>query len=220
MSNKIKSILVYKNETASFDIDAQRTFTPLCPNELPVPDGDKIADELNKNATFASLRIASRDAHPANALWIASEAHPCLSPIQGQPNMDIYWTKHAIVGTYGFSFIPGLDPEAYDFQVYKGVEPDKHPYGACYHNLKDTLSTGVIEYLKANHIHTVICGGLATDYCVLNTVRQLNNAGFHIILNKAACRGIAPDTTEAAVNKMETMKNVIVVKDSSQIKTI
>ena len=25
-----------KNEIAAFDIDAQQTFTPLCPDELPV----------------------------------------------------------------------------------------------------------------------------------------------------------------------------------------
>ena len=36
-----------KKYLASFDIDAQNTFTPICPNELPVVEGDQIADELN-----------------------------------------------------------------------------------------------------------------------------------------------------------------------------
>ena len=31
-----------KKFVASFDIDAQKTFTPLCPDELPVTEGDKI----------------------------------------------------------------------------------------------------------------------------------------------------------------------------------
>ena len=31
-----------KNEIAAFDIDAQQTFTPLCPDELPVDGGDMI----------------------------------------------------------------------------------------------------------------------------------------------------------------------------------
>ena len=31
-----------KKYIASFDIDAQNTFTPVCPDELPVIDGDKI----------------------------------------------------------------------------------------------------------------------------------------------------------------------------------
>ena len=33
-----------KKYIASFDIDAQNTFTPVCPDELPVAEGDQIAD--------------------------------------------------------------------------------------------------------------------------------------------------------------------------------
>ena len=36
-----------KKYIASFDIDAQNTFTPVCPDELPVAEGDTIAPELN-----------------------------------------------------------------------------------------------------------------------------------------------------------------------------
>ncbi|MBR5858097.1 MAG: nicotinamidase, partial [Phascolarctobacterium sp.] len=109
-----------KKYIASFDIDAQNTFTPICPNELPVVEGDQIADELNAQAKFASLRIASRDAHTNEALWLSNETNPPLSPIEGHPDLDIRWPAHAIIGTKGFDFIPGLDPAAYDFQVYKG----------------------------------------------------------------------------------------------------
>ena len=31
-----------KTAIASFDVDAQKSFTPLCPNELPVAGGDQI----------------------------------------------------------------------------------------------------------------------------------------------------------------------------------
>ena len=184
-----------KKYIASFDIDAQNTFTPVCPDELAVAEGDLIADELNAQAKFASLRIASRDAHSMSALWLSDAEHAPLSPIEGYPDLDIRWPAHAIIA--------GLDPQAYDFQVFKGIEPDKHPYGACYHDLKNTLSTGAIEYLRCHGITTVICGGLATDYCVKNTVLQLRDAGFDVILNKAACRGIAPDTIAAAMQEMQ-----------------
>lgn len=192
-----------KQYIAAFDIDAQNTFTPVCPDELPVVDGNKIVDELNAQAEFASLRIGSRDAHSMNAIWISDAKHAPLTPVEGNhPDVDIHWPAHAIIGTKGFDFIDGLDPKAYDFQVFKGIEPDKHPYGACYHDLKNTLSTGVIEYLRCHNITTVICGGLATDYCVKNTVLQLRAAGFEVILNKAACRGIAPETVAAAMEEM------------------
>lgn len=208
-----------KNQIAAFDIDAQQTFTPLCPDELPVAGGDGIAAELNAQAQFASLRVASRDAHSPKAVWIANAEHAPLTPVTGYADSDLYWPSHAIVGTKGFEFIPGLDPKAYTFQVYKGIEPDKHPYGACYHDLKDTLSTGVIEFLQSRGIKAVICGGLATDYCVKNTVLQLVRAGFTVILNLAACRGIAPDTVAAALDEMRGA-GVIIVNNSAELKEL
>lgn len=205
-----------KNKIAAFDIDAQNTFTPLCPNELPVAEGDQIVAELNAQAAFASLRIGSRDAHSPQAVWIADEDHPVLSPVKGHPDVDVHWPPHAIVGTRGFDFIDGLDPQAYDFQVYKGIDVDKHPYGACYHDLGSTLSTGLIEYLRSHNITVVICGGLATDYCVKNTVLQLQRADFEVILNLAACRGIAPDTTAAAIDEMRKA-GVIIVQNAAEL---
>lgn len=208
-----------KQQIAAFDIDAQQTFTPLCPNELPVAEGDLIAGELNAQAEFASVRVASRDAHSSSAVWIASGGHAPLTPVEGYEDSDLYWPSHAIVGTKGFNFIPGLDPKAYSYQVYKGIEPDKHPYGACYHDLKDTLSTGVIEFLQAHGIKAVICGGLATDYCVKTTALQLVRAGFTVILNLAACRGIAPDTVDAAIKEMRE-SGVIIVNNSAELSSL
>lgn len=205
-----------KKYVAAFDVDCQNTFTPLCPLELPVEGGDKLAPELNAQAKFASKRLGSRDAHSLSAVWLADSAHPIYSPVEGFPNVDIRWPAHAIVGTMGFEFIPGLDPKAYDFQMFKGVERDMHPYGACYHDLANTISTGAIEYLTLHGITTVIVGGLATDYCVKNTVLQLIAAGFKVVLNKSACAGIAPETVAAAMEEM-TKAGVIFVENAAEL---
>ena len=201
---------------ASFDVDAQNTFTPICPNELPVAGGNEIAPELDKQAAFSSVRVASRDAHCLSAVWLADENKPQFSPVNGHPNCDIHWAAHAIVGTKGFDFISGLDEKNYDFQVYKGVQPDMHPYGACYHDLANTLSTGVIEYLHQKNITTVIVGGLATDYCVKNTALQLADAGFTVVLNLAACRGISPDSIEQAITQMQ-QRNIQIINSASEL---
>lgn len=205
-----------KKFIAAFDIDAQNTFTPVCPDELPVAEGDQIAAELNAQAEFASLRVASRDAHTLQSLWLSDKDNPPLSPISGYPDLDLRWPAHAIIGTKGFAFIDGLNPKKYAFQVFKGIEPDKHPYGACYHDLADTQSTGVIEFLRCHGITTVICGGLATDYCVKNTALQLRKAGFTVILNKAACRGIAPDTIQTALEQMQEA-GIILIENAAQL---
>lgn len=48
-----------KRNTASFDVDAQKGFTPLCPDELPVAGGEALAEALNRQAAlpdFVSVR--------------------------------------------------------------------------------------------------------------------------------------------------------------------
>ena len=110
-----------QNKIAAFDIDAQNTFTPVCPDELPVAEGDQIVEELNAQAALASLRIGSRDAHSPQAVWIAGNGHPVLSPVSGYPDVDVYWPAHAIVGTKGFEFITGLDPTFRSTKVLKST---------------------------------------------------------------------------------------------------
>ncbi len=189
--------------TAAFDVDAQYTFTPECPDELPVAGGTEIVNALNEQAKLASVRVGSKDAHSPEAIWVADDNKPIFSPIEGE-NVDVAWNQHAVPGTKGFELINGLPkPIEYDFFIWKGIELDMHPYGACYHDLKDKMSTGVIEYLKLNNIENVIVGGLATDYCVKTTVFQLLRAGFRIIVNLEACRGIAQDTVDDAVAEMQ-----------------
>lgn len=189
--------------TASFDVDPQYTFTEMCPDELPVEGGAEIVNALNEQAKFARLRIGSKDAHSPKAIWVVNESKSMFSPVEGK-NVDIAWNQHAVPGTKGFELIDGLPaPVDYDFFVWKGVELDMHPYGACYHDLADTMSTGVIEYLKQNKIEHVIVGGLATDYCVKTTALQLKKADFEVTVNLDACRGIEKSTTDAAIKEMQ-----------------
>lgn len=199
-------IKIEKSITASFDIDPQCGFTPLCPDELPIIEGDFIALELNAQAVFTRYRLVSKDCHPAQAPWIAESSDQVMTPVEGEyPDLDIKWPAHCVVGTKGNTLIPGLPNEAdYDLLVKKGEQPFKHPYGACYHDLAETESTGAIEWLKQRGIEVVIVGGLATDYCVKTSVLQLCRAGFQVIVNLAACRGVDSESTKTAC---ETMQN-------------
>jgi nicotinamidase/pyrazinamidase len=192
---------------ASFDVDAEKCFTPLCPDELPVPGGDEIVGELNAQAELADLRVGSKDCHPPKALWTADENHPQFSPIEdGGPNVDIYWKSHGVVGTYGNELLDGLPKvEDYDFFVFKGIESNLHPYGACYHDMEEKMSTGVIEWLKSKGVKIVIVGGLAYDYCVKITAIQLAKAGFIVIINIEATRAIDLGTSLKADGEFAEM---------------
>ena len=200
-------IKVDKSITASFDVDPQCGFTPLCPNELPIQDGNLIEDELNAQALFTQYRVVSKDCHPSEAPWIADSPEQIMTPVEGDyPNLDIKWPAHCVVGTKGNSLIPGLPNESsYDFLVEKGIDPLMHPYGACYHDLAESEGTGIIEWLHQRKIKVIIVGGLATDYCVKTTVLQLCRAGFKVIVNLAACRGVDKETTKVALKEMQSV---------------
>ncbi|WP_325891135.1 nicotinamidase [Grimontia sp. NTOU-MAR1] len=188
---------------ASIDVDPQKTFTPICPGELPVDGGDKIAPALNEQAKKASFRVLTKDAHPVNAVWVVDSHNKMLAPLE-HANADLTWVSHAVPGTEGFEIIPGLpDVTEYDHVIWKGVEPDLHPYGACFHDIQEKLSTGLIEWLKAKEVTTVLVGGLATDYCVKTTAMQLKMYGdFDVWVNLEACRGITEETTETGCAQM------------------
>lgn len=208
------SIIIHRDSTASLDVDAQNCFTPLCPNELPVPHGTEIVKELNQQATLTRYRIGSKDSHPINPLWLATDISPTLSPVMG-PHVDLRWPIHAVPGTFGFELIAGLPhPAEYDFFIWKGVEPDMHPYGNCYHDLQQKLSTGLIEFLRSKKITTLLVGGLATDHCVKITVLQLLDADFSVIVNRAACRGLTEESTKQAWLEMKNAGATIIQQTS------
>ena len=202
----------------AIDVDAQRTFSPLCPNELPVAGGDEIVIELNAQAQLADFRVMTKDAHSQNAVWAVETAEQSLQPLN-YANADLTWRRHAEVGTDGFELLPQLpNPTEYDFLMYKGVERDMHPYGACFHDLANTISTGLIEWLRDKQAQTLIVGGLATDYCVKNTVLQLlDNGKWQVYLNLAACRGISDDTIAAALAEMQ-QKGAVICQNAAEIK--
>lgn len=205
----------------AIDIDAQNTFTPLCPEELPVSGGTEIVAELNAQAALAALRVMSKDAHCREALWRCETPAEMLKPT-GLKNADVTWVAHGIVGSYGFRLIEGLPaPTDYDFCVWKGMEPDLHPYGICYHDLEGRLSTGLLEWLQVKGARTLLVGGLATDYCVKTSVLQLLNArlGFRVIVNQAACRGIGLETTAAAWREMAAA-GALLAANTAAIKTL
>lgn len=212
----MQTIKIDRVKTASVDVDPQKSFSELCPNELPVAGALEIVDELKHNHSKASVRLVSRDMHPPGAAWEAESPDKMLQPV-GLPEVDIKWNPHCVVGTLGVELLPGLPAvREYDFQLNKGIDPDAHPYGAFYHDQADTLSTGGIEFLRSKAIDTVIVGGLALDFCVKKSVEQLLDAGFRVILNLASTRAVFPENAITVIGELAD-KGVILVENSDAI---
>lgn len=192
--------MTYK--TATFDVDAQKGFTPLCPNELPVAGGETLGPVLNRMAGLGCFRVGSKDAHCATAAWVNPDRSLMASPT-GLTEAPLYWPSHCVVGTEGFELLDGLpQPQDYDYFVWKGIETNLHPFGACFHDVSERRTTGVIEVLRSQGIERVIVGGLAFDFCVKDTALQLARAGFAVVVLKEACRAISEETSAAATQAM------------------
>lgn len=216
----INNILFKINEIASLDVDAENCFTPYCMGELPVEEGHLIVNDLNAQSKKGKWRIGSKDAHSLASLWVDTDKNPQFSEIAGYENLDIRWKVHGVPGTFGFKLIEGLPKVTdYDYFVWKGIELDMHPYGMCYHDLHQKMSTGVIEFLNYNGVYVCIVGGLATDYCVRVTVEQLLKKGFFVILNLAACRAISKETELVAINSIKEIgrDKVIIINKTEEL---
>lgn len=187
----------------SLDIDAQIDFTPLG-NGLKVEDGHNIVGELNKSATLADKRANSRELHNRNSPWVTDDADESGALFDGHEHLDRKWMMHCEFGTKGAELLDGLPHPlyGYDFMVVKGTEVDSHPYGACYHDAEETKPTGLIAQIKEWGTDYVIAGGLAYDFCVATTVIQLQKAGINVLVNKAACRSVFPESEELATERM------------------
>lgn len=217
---------VYFNNTAAFDIDAMKGFTNLCPNELPVEGGETIVEECLKNHSKAKFKVMSKDAHGIGAKWEATPETPQFSPV-GLPDVDIHWNRHCVVATYGFELLEGLPhPSQYDFILYKGAEPDMHPYSPIYHDLAKRISTGVIEWANSNNIKTFIIGGLALNsemipLCVGSGIIDLVKNGFHVILNLGATKGLGSiEGKNNFIEMLENEYNVDVINSADEIELI
>lgn len=207
---------------AIIEVDPQKGFSELCPSELPVEGALEIVESLNEQAEELGVtRIVTRDFHPADALWMTNDRAMIGKPIPNLPsgsNMDLYWPPHCVAGTPGCELLPGLPPiETYDYVVSKGAEPDMHPYGAAYLDLAETISSGLIEYLRLGGIEIPVLGGLVIEHCIPATALQLNRAGFRVVVNLSACRGISKATSEAAIAKMKKA-GIRIARDIKDVK--
>jgi len=151
--------------------DVQNDFLPG--GALGVSHGDETVPVLNRYITrFVTLKLpvfATRDWHPANH---------CSFQTQGGP-----WPKHCVMFTYGAEFAPRLALPADAVVVSKGSRADREAYSGF-------EGTDLEEKLRAAKAQRLFVGGLATDYCVLNMVRDARSRGFDVFLLCDAVRAI------------------------------
>jgi len=185
-------------------VDIQNDFLPG--GALAVPGGDEIVPLINGLIRCFPLVVATRDWHPPDHGSFASN-HPGRKvgeTILLDGLEQVLWPPHCVQGTRGAAFSPELDTSRFAAVFKKGVDPRVDSYSAFFDNAH-RRSTGLAEYLEERGIRKVAICGLATDYCVLYSVRDARRLGLDTWVIRDACRGIdlQPGDSERAFAEME-----------------
>lgn len=153
-------------------VDAQRGFTSLCPEELPVPGGVEIVPAVNRLLELPWRRIdASQDWHP-----------PDHRSFLGQ--RDNLYPPHCVQNTPGADFLPGLRTERFHTIWRKGFQRDVEAYAVT------AQHPSFPAVLRGDGVEAVAVCGIARNICCFYAARDLRRAGFRVLLAEDASAGI------------------------------
>ena len=169
-------------------VDVQNDFLPG--GSLAVHGGNNIIAPFNRYIEAAQDKglpiFATRDWHPPNH---------CSFKEQGGP-----WPPHCIVDSKGAEFSSELSLSPSAVVISKGIEVEKDAYSGF-------EGTDLDERLRSAGINRLLIGGLATDYCVLNTVKDAVKQGYGALLlqDAIAAVNVQPEDGEKAIKEMTSL---------------
>jgi nicotinamidase/pyrazinamidase len=189
MSNPKQALIV---------VDVQNDFCPG--GTLAVAHGDEVVEPLNEQIDEFLERGApvykSRDWHPATTKHF--EAYGGT------------WPVHCVQNTKGAEFHPALRDDPRITVVSKGLGDTD-----CYSAFDET---DLVSQLREQGVKEVVVGGLATDYCVKNTVLDALKHGFKVKLLENATRAVdlQPGDGDRAIEEMRAAGAEIVSTDYTE----
>jgi nicotinamidase-related amidase len=166
-------------------VDVQNDFLPG--GALGVADGNAVVPILNRYIQCFEEQglpiVATRDWHPSNHISFAERGGP--------------WPPHCVAQTRGAQFAADLQLPVGARVVSKATTRDEEAYSGF-------QGTQLDRDLREQKVKRVFIGGLATDYCVLNTVKDARRHGFDVVLLRDAIRPVEvkPGDGERAVAEM------------------
>ncbi len=196
-------------------VDVQGDFTELRNGSLAVGGTDEAyvnaVEENTKKLKQAGFPIfATQDWHPANhiSFFTNHQGKKAFDVIKLHGKDQVLWPPHCVQNTPGAEIL--LDKKLFKAVVKKGMDPKYDSYSGFQDD--GGKKTNLAQLLKKNKIKKVIVYGIATDYCVKATAIDAIAAGFKVIFIKNLSRGVAPDTTQKAIEEMKA-KGIVVLDD-------
>ena len=166
-------------------VDVQNDFLPG--GSLAVPGGNAVVGPLNDLIAKAGRKnlpvFATRDWHPENH-----------SSFQAQGGT---WPPHCVQETPGPEFPSQLNLPENVTVISKATQADQDSYSGF-------EGTDLHDRLQQLGVKRLFIGGLATDYCVLNTVKDALKYDYQVFWLQDASRAVNvdPGDGEKAADEM------------------
>jgi nicotinamidase/pyrazinamidase len=217
-------------------VDLQNDFCP--DGNLPVRGGNLIIaiinqlSRLGKQLRFYDLVIDTQDSHPENHGSFFTQ-HPGLAAFASTTLnglIQILWTVHCVVGTWGWQFHSDLDRSMVDLTVPKGQDPRVDSYSGFYDNGRDAAeelkkqypflgqSTGLAEYILAEaerrDCESIMIDvvGLAFRFCVSFTAKDARSLTYRgkqvrvrVIIDATKAISFEESDVEKEIRDLEAM---------------
>ena len=204
-------------------VDVQADFTKLKNGSLAVEGTDeayiKAVEENTKKLKEAGYPIyATQDWHPKNhvSFFTNHKGKKAFDVIKLQGKDQVLWPPHCVQNTPGAEIL--LDKKLFKAVVRKGMDPRYDSYSGFQDD--GGRKTEMDKLLKKDKINKVVVYGIATDFCVRMTALDAAAAGYNVIMIKNLSRGVAPDTSQRAIEEMKA-KGIVVLEglDLEKIKS-
>ncbi|TAL36720.1 MAG: bifunctional nicotinamidase/pyrazinamidase [Spirochaetes bacterium] len=181
-----------KKKKALILVDIQNDFCPG--GALAVSGGDAVLEPSN--------RLIERFLDDGMPVFLTRDWHPadhCSFKEQGG-----IWPPHCVAGTGGAEFHPGLNIPPGAAVISKAMERETESYSGF-------GGTDLAQRLRKQDVDSVVVTGLATDYCVKNTVLDALREGFRVTVVREAVRAVDvnPGDGARAVGEMERAGAVV-----------
>jgi nicotinamidase/pyrazinamidase len=177
--------MVNDKKKALIVVDVQNDFCPG--GSLAVANGDEVVAPLNRLMKEFFDRgepvFKTRDWHPAKTNHFADYGG--------------IWPVHCVQNTPGAEFHPDLLDDPRITIISKGIDESADGYSGF-------DGTKLAQILRDQEVKEVWVGGLATDYCVKQTVLDALQQGFEVKALAGAMRAVNvnPDDGDKAIEEM------------------
>ena len=196
-------------------VDIQGDFTKLKKGSLALEGTDEayikgVEENTQKLKETGYPIFATQDWHPANhaSFFTHHKGQKPFDVIKLHGRDQVLWPPHCVQNSPGAEIL--LEKKLFKNIVKKGMDPRYDSYSGFQDD--GGKETEMDKLLKEGKIKKVVVYGIATDYCVKATALDAVAVGYKVIMIKNLSRGVAPDTSQKALDEMEA-KGIVVLDD-------